>query len=80
MRGGGGGFIAVMHDRKLTAMFADRVTLLSSGRVVASGTPETVMSDAALCETFGCRLRVGIKPSNGLFALPHSIMDQPASF
>lgn len=33
----GGGFVAVMHDRKLTAMFADRVTLLSSGRVVASG-------------------------------------------
>jgi len=74
----GGGVIAVMHDLNLTAMFADQVTLLSSGRVVTSGPPETVMSDAALSETFGCRLRVGVQPSNGLFVLPHSVMDHAA--
>ncbi|WP_290893988.1 heme ABC transporter ATP-binding protein [Hoeflea sp.] len=74
----GGGVIAVMHDLNLTAMFADRVTLLSSGNVVAAGTPDMVMSDAALSETFGCRLRVGVKPSNGLFILPHAIVDQVA--
>jgi len=74
----GGGVIAVMHDLNLTAMFADQVTLLSSGKVVTSGAPETVMSDAALSETFGCRLRVGVQPSNGLFVLPHSIMDHAA--
>jgi len=74
----GGGVIAVMHDLNLTAMFADQVTLLSSGRVVTSGPPETVMSDAALSETFGCRLRVCVQPSNGLFVLPHSVMDHTA--
>ena len=74
----GGGVIAVMHDLNLTAMFADRVTLLASGMVVASGMPEAVMTDEALSETFGCRLRVGVKPSNGLFVLPHSIVAQIA--
>lgn len=67
----GGGVIAVMHDLNLTAMFADHVTLLSRGDVVATGTPEMVMTDAALSETFGCHLRVGVKPSNDLFVLPH---------
>lgn len=70
----GGGVIAVMHDLNLTAMFADRVTLVARGTVVASGAPDTVMTDAALSETFGCRLRVGIKPANELFVLPHSVM------
>ena len=74
----GGGVIAVMHDLNLTAMFADQVTLLASGKVVTSGPPETVMSDAALSETFGCRLRVGVQPSNGLFVLPHSMTDHAA--
>ncbi|WP_394689530.1 heme ABC transporter ATP-binding protein [Hoeflea sp.] len=75
----GGGVIAVMHDLNLTAMFADHVTLLARGNVVASGAPDTVMSDAALSETFGCRLRVGIKPDNDLFVLPHSIMTRPTA-
>lgn len=66
----GGGVIAVMHDLNLTAMFADRVTLLSRGDVVASGTPEMVMTDLALSETFECRLRVGARPANDLFVLP----------
>ncbi|MDP2118641.1 MAG: heme ABC transporter ATP-binding protein [Hoeflea sp.] len=75
----GGGVIAVMHDLNLTAIFADRVTLLSGGTIVASGAPDAVMSDAALSETFGCRLRVGLKPSNGLFVLPHSVSDHVGS-
>lgn len=69
----GGGVIAVMHDLNLTAMFADHVTLLSRGDVVASGAPEMVMTDTALSETFGCQLRVGVKPANDLFVLPHHI-------
>ena len=66
----GGGVIAVMHDLNLTSMFANHITLLSRGDVVASGSPQMVMTDAALSETFGCQLRVGLKPSNGLFVLP----------
>ncbi len=73
----GGGVIAVMHDLNLTAMFADQVTLLSHGDVVASGTPEMVMTDAALSETFGCQLRVGVKPPNDLFVLPQLATKAP---
>ncbi|KGF69178.1 iron ABC transporter [Hoeflea sp. BAL378] len=75
----GGGVIAVMHDLNLTAMFADQVTLLSGGTVVAAGTPDRVMTDAALSTTFGCRLRVGVRPSNDLFVLPHSMMAHSAT-
>ncbi|MBW3097706.1 heme ABC transporter ATP-binding protein [Pseudohoeflea coraliihabitans] len=69
----GGGVIAVMHDLNLTAMFANHVVLLSRGQVVASGPPQLAMTDAALSETFGCQLRVGAKPSNDLFVLPHLV-------
>lgn len=69
----GGGVIAVMHDLNLTAMFADQVTLLSQGQVVAAGAPDSVLSDAALSKTFGCDLRVGVGPLNGLFVLPQSM-------
>ena len=69
----GGGVIAVMHDLNLTAMFAHQVTLLAGGAVVATGSPDAVITDAALSSTFGCSLRVGVRPTNNLFILPHSI-------
>ncbi|OCW56965.1 heme ABC transporter ATP-binding protein [Hoeflea olei] len=74
----GGGVIAVMHDLNLSAMFADRVTLLAGGSVVAAGPPDDVMTDEALSRTFGCRLRVGVRPANDLFVLPQSVTARSA--
>ncbi|MEQ8480593.1 MAG: heme ABC transporter ATP-binding protein [Hoeflea sp.] len=68
----GGGVIAVMHDLNLTAMYADRITLMSGGHVAASGTPDAVFGDGTLAEVFGCPLKVGRVPSNRRFVLPQS--------
>ena len=68
----GGGVVAVMHDLNLTAMFADRVSLLQEGGVIAAGRPNEVMTDATLSRAYGCDLRVNTAPAAGAtFVLPH---------
>ncbi|MCQ0091546.1 heme ABC transporter ATP-binding protein [Roseovarius sp. M141] len=69
----GGGVIAVMHDLNLTALYADRVTLIEAGRVAATGTPAQVLTDAILSKAYGCRLSVNTAPQLGTpYILPHS--------
>lgn len=69
----GGGVVAVMHDLNLTAMFADRVTVMSAGRAVSDGSPEQVIRDDVLRRVFDCPLRVGLAPGKGApFVLPQS--------
>lgn len=68
----GGGVVVVMHDLNLTAMFADQMTVLSQGRVLASGPTPEVMTNAVLSEAYGCALKVNTAPGNGTtFLLPH---------
>lgn len=68
----GGGVIAVMHDLNLTAMFADRVALVQTGRIAAEGTPAEVLTSARLSRVYGCALRVGEAPASCPFVLPQS--------
>lgn len=69
----GGGVVAVMHDLNLTAIFADQVTVLSGGRITASGTPSDVMTDEVLSCAYRCDLRVGRTPAPDIpFILPHA--------
>lgn len=68
----GGGVVAVLHDMNLTAMFADRVFLLTEGRVLAQGTPSQVMSDMTLSRAYGCPLQVNCAPQTGIWLLPQS--------
>ncbi|WP_299681056.1 heme ABC transporter ATP-binding protein [uncultured Roseobacter sp.] len=60
----GGGVVAVMHDLNLSAMFADRVVLMKSGRVVADGVPEVVLTDEKLSHTYDCRIRTRTPPAS----------------
>jgi iron complex transport system ATP-binding protein len=54
--------VAVMHDLNLTAMFADRVVMMQSGRIAAQGTPEAVITSETLSAVYGCDLAVSVPP------------------
>lgn len=69
----GGGVLAVLHDLNLAAMYADTIVALANGRLVASGTPEAVLTDATIHTVFDAPLRVGATPPSGRpFVLPQS--------
>jgi iron complex transport system ATP-binding protein len=71
----GGGVIAVMHDLNLTALFADRILLMQSGRMAASGSVHEVLTDDTMQSVFGCALRVNALPADDTpFVLAHSAM------
>lgn len=70
---GGGGVIAVMHDLNLTAMFADHMVMMKSGRIERAGRPADVLTDDAMEAVFGCRMRINGVPASGVpFVLPHT--------
>jgi iron complex transport system ATP-binding protein len=50
--------LATMHDLSIAGEYADRMVLLAQGRVVAQGPPATVLTEAALAEHYGARVRV----------------------
>jgi iron complex transport system ATP-binding protein len=50
--------LATMHDLSIAGEYADRMVLLARGRVVAAGTPAAVLTEAALAEHYGARVRV----------------------
>lgn len=68
----GGGVVAVMHDLNLTALYAQNVALMAAGRVVRQGAVNSVFTDAALSDAYGCPLRVSHAPANSTFLLPHA--------
>ncbi|TCT10627.1 iron complex transport system ATP-binding protein [Tepidamorphus gemmatus] len=72
----GGGALAILHDLNMASLFADRIVVVSDGRIVADGPPAEVLTDALLHRVFGVRLRVNVAPLGGApFVLPHSAMD-----
>jgi iron complex transport system ATP-binding protein len=50
--------LSAIHDLTLAGQFAERLLLLSAGRVVATGGPAEVLRDAVLAEHFGPRVQV----------------------
>lgn len=62
---GGFGVLAVLHDLNVAALCADRLCLLSEGRVAAAGTAETVLSAEALAGAYGPGLRLLTDPETG---------------
>ena len=57
--------LAAIHDLNLAAHYCDELLLLSAGRVLATGTPEGVLSEANLREAFGTRAVVSRHPVTG---------------
>jgi iron complex transport system ATP-binding protein len=64
----GRGALLITHDLQLAARFADRLTLLCSGRAVASGAPAQVLTPERIAEVYGVEARVECGP-DGRIAL-----------
>ncbi|WP_369218256.1 ABC transporter ATP-binding protein [Streptomyces flavofungini] len=56
---------AVLHDLDQAAAIADRVFLLDTGRVIADGGPEDVLTPERLTDTYGIRIEVENDPLTG---------------
>ncbi|BDH56707.1 ABC transporter ATP-binding protein [Tsukamurella sp. PLM1] len=50
--------ITTIHDLTLAGQYADRLVLLTSGRVAAEGEPAAVLTPEAIAEHFGARVHV----------------------
>jgi iron complex transport system ATP-binding protein len=50
--------VTTLHDLSLAGQYADAMTLLSGGRVAASGTPAEVLTGELIGEHFDARVRV----------------------
>ena len=61
--------LSTLHDLTLAGQYADRLALLSDGRVVAEGTPTEVLTPAALSTHYGARAEVLAGP-NGPTVMP----------
>ncbi|MEY2478712.1 MAG: cobalamin transport system ATP-binding protein [Actinomycetota bacterium] len=62
--------VSAMHDLTLAGQFADRLLLLAGGRAVATGPARTVLTEQALSEHWGARVRVLDDPEGGIVVVP----------
>ena len=54
----GGGAFAILHDLNLASLYADRLIVLSDGRVAGDGPPQAVLTEAFVRSVFSERVRV----------------------
>jgi iron complex transport system ATP-binding protein len=57
--------VIITHDLNLAAEFADRIIILSSGRVRAIGPPEEVLREGSLKEVFDVNVLLDQNPASG---------------
>jgi iron complex transport system ATP-binding protein len=62
--------LSAMHDLTLAAQFADRLVLLSGGKVAAAGPAAEVLEAASLTRHFGGRVQVLITDDGELVVVP----------
>lgn len=61
----GGSVLAVLHDLNLAARYADHLSLLSGGHLLAHGTPADVLTQEYLETAFEHPVHIGIHPVFG---------------
>jgi iron complex transport system ATP-binding protein len=70
--------VSAMHDLTLAGQFAERLLLLSRGRVVAEGPAGSVLTEDAIREHYGARVRVLVDPQAGVLVVPTREADTTA--
>jgi iron complex transport system ATP-binding protein len=68
----GGGVVAILHDLNLAALYADKIIVVSQGRIAADGPPRAVITDEMMRSVFGVSVQVGGVPADAPFILPHT--------
>lgn len=56
----------VLHDLNLAALYADRIVLLSKGKIVQQGTPEQVLNVENIHRWYGVELGIYRHPGNAI--------------
>ncbi|EAS45515.1 iron ABC transporter substrate-binding protein [Photobacterium profundum] len=57
--------IMVLHDINMAARFSDHLVAMHSGRIMASGTPQELMSESVLEAIYGVPLNIFTHPETG---------------
>lgn len=57
--------IVVIHDLNHAAMFCDSLIVMQQGQILASGTPEEILSEALLWDVFRVKTKIEISPYHG---------------
>lgn len=52
--------LAAIHDLDLAARFCDAIVVLAEGRVLAEGTPESVLTESVIEDAFGANARIHV--------------------
>ena len=72
--------VSAIHDLTLAAQFADRLVLLSDGRIVTSGAPCDVLDERRLGRYFGGTVRVIDDASGHMIVAPVRRRERPVNF
>ncbi len=56
--------LASFHDLNLASAMCDKLLVLDGGKLVANGTPKTVITESLLSDVFGVCTQVGAHPQN----------------
>ncbi len=65
VRGLGRTVITAVHDLNIAAMYCDTLVVMQAGRIVASGTPQEILTPALIRQVYGVQARV-LADENGV--------------
>lgn len=68
--------IAALHDLNMAAAFCDRICVLYMGRIVAAGSPETVLTEKLIKNVYGVDARVQILEETGQLNISFLVPEQ----
>lgn len=76
----GDGVVVVLHDLSLAGTFADRVVVMSQGRIVADGPPDHVLTSQLLSEVYEHPIEIIRHPvTGGIIVVPWHDEDPAAT-